>query len=142
MAEVHEPVALLNATLESEVDRFLGRLRPERSFWRLGWGIIDVPDGYTPADGTGGARPIDPDASELFVRVERETLRRFPGTGCVLFTIRTYIAPIAVMERDPKSAATLAAAVSAMSAEVRRYKDLANLGDAVTAQLSAAVQDV
>ena len=142
MAEVHAPVARLNATLEPEVDRFLDRLRPERPFWRLGWGVIDVAEGYTPADGTGGTRPVDPDVSELFVRVERETLRRFPQTGCVLFTIRTYIAPIASVADDPESAAAVAAAVAAMSADVRGYKDLTELGDAVTARLSAAAQDV
>ena len=122
MAEVHAPVARLNATLEPEVDRFLDRLRPERPFWRLGWGIIDVADGYTPADGTGGPRPVDPEVSGLFVRVERETLRRFPRTGCVLFTIRTYIAPIASVAEDPESAAALAAAVAGMTADVRRLQ--------------------
>ena len=141
MAEVHAPVARLNATLEPEVDRFLDRLRPERSFWRLGWGIIDVSDGYTPADGTGAPRPIDPHVSELFVRVERETLRRFPQTGCVLFTIRTYIASIASMARDPESAAALATAVAAMPDDVRGYKDLTDLGDAVASSLPAAAQE-
>ncbi len=95
--------------------RFLDRLRPERSFWRLGWGIIDLADGYTPADGTGAPRPVDPDVSTLFVRVERETLRRFPGSGCVLFTIRTYVAPITSVMADDDSARALADAVAAMS---------------------------
>ena len=30
----------------------------------------------------------------LALRVERETLRRFPGTSCVLFGIRTYVTPL------------------------------------------------
>jgi len=141
MAEVHAPVARLNATLEPEVDRFLGRLRPERPFWRLGWGIIDVANGYTPGDGTGAPRPTDPDVTALFVRVERETLRRFPRTGCVLFTIRTYVAPIASIADDSESATALAGAVAAMSADVRSYKDLAEFGDAVAAHLSTAPQE-
>ncbi len=120
MAEVHAPVARLNETLENEVDRFLDRLRPDRPFWRLGWGIIDVDDGYTPADGTGPTRPTAPDASELFVRVERETLRRFPQTGCVLFTIRTYVAALTSVAPD----AQLASSLAAMSDDVRRYKDV------------------
>jgi hypothetical protein len=130
MAEVHAPVARLNETLETEVDRFLDRLRPERPFWRLGWGIIDVDDGYTPADGTGRMRPIAPAASELFVRVERETLRRFPQTGCVLFTIRTYVAALTSVVPD----AQLASSLAAMSDDVRRYKDVAEgLDDLVDA---------
>ncbi|WP_158412544.1 heme-dependent oxidative N-demethylase family protein [Ilumatobacter nonamiensis] len=124
LAEVHEPVAQLNDQLEPAVDRFLDRLTPERPFWRLGWGIIDVADGYTPADGTGADRPADPSVGELFVRVERETLRRFPETNCVLFTIRTYIAPIATVLADADSAVALADAVAAMSPGIVEYKAL------------------
>ena len=57
MAEVHAPVALLNEQLEAPVDRFFERLRPERSYWRLGWGILDTDDWYTPLDGTASPRP-------------------------------------------------------------------------------------
>lgn len=131
MAEVHQPVARLNDQLEHGVDGFLERLRPERSFWRLGWGIIDLADGYTPADGTGAPRPVDPDVSALFVRVERETLRRFPGSGCVLFTIRTYVAPITSVMADDDSARALADAVAAMSPDVRDYKDVTASADAI-----------
>ena len=124
MAGVHQPVARLNEQLEQGIDGFLERLTPERPFWRLGWGVIDLADGYTPTDGTGAPRPVDPDLSELFVRVERETLRRFPETGCVLFTIRTYVAPITSVMADDDSASALAEAVAAMSPDVRQYKDV------------------
>ncbi len=129
MAEVHAPVAGLNEQLEGRVDRFLDRLHPDRPFWRLGWGIIDVADGYTPADGSGGDRPVDPGPAEMFVRVERETLRRFPETGCVLFTIRTYVSPITSI--DPDRDRTLAESLAAMPAGIRDYKDLADLADPI-----------
>jgi hypothetical protein len=137
MAEVHAPVSRLNDQLESGVDSFLDRLRPERSFWRLGWGIIDVPDGYTPPDGTGPTRPVDPQPTDLFVRVERETLRRFPHTNCVLFTIRTYVAPVVSVLTDGASSAALSAAISAMANDVRDYKDLVTLADPLAATLVA-----
>ena len=78
MAGVHAPVAQLNEQLEAPIDGFFERLTPERSFWRLGWGVLDTPDWYTPLDGTAAPRPVDPAPVELFLRVERETLRRFP----------------------------------------------------------------
>lgn len=131
MAEVHAPVAGLNEQLETNIDQFLDRLRPDRPFWRLGWGIIDVADGYTPTDGTAPERPTDPDPSEMFVRVERETLRRFPQTGCVLFTIRTYVAPISSVSSDQSLAAPIATALSAMNPGIRGYKDLADQADAL-----------
>lgn len=136
MAEVHEPVARLNDQLETAVDDFLSRLKPERSFWRLGWGILDVPDGYTPLDGTGPARPESPAPSELFVRVERETLRRFPETRCVLFTIRTYVAPLRSVAGDAVSAAALGAALDAMTDDVRGYKDLLELAGPLVRHLA------
>jgi Haem-dependent oxidative N-demethylase, alpha subunit-like len=128
LPEVHAPVPRLNAQLERPIDRFLEHLRPERGYWRLGWGIIDVGDRYTPPGrarpGPGAVGPLD-----RYVRVERETLRRFPTTSCVLFTIRTYIRPLAELAADPRVAARLAEQVTTMAADVRGYKDLDEIGD-------------
>lgn len=135
MSAVHAPVAGLNEQLETNIDQFLDRLRPERPFWRLGWGIIDVADGYTPSDGTGPDRPVEPEPGEMFVRVERETLRRFPETECVLFTIRTYVSPIGSIEPGAESATSMAAALAAMPAGIRDYKDLVELADPIVATL-------
>ena len=124
MAEVHEPVPELNAQLETHVDRFLNRLTPAQSYWRLGWGVLDVADGYAPMDGTAAPRPasIEPDA--LFLRVERETLRRFPETRCVLFTIRTYVQPVMAAVATEADRVALAISLDAMSETIQDYKDL------------------
>ena len=124
LADVHRPVARLNDQLEAAVDRAVDRLTPERSFWRLGWGILDTADGYTPVDGTGAARPVEPGIADLHVRVERETLRRFPDTGVVLFTIRTYVSPLTAVLADPEDRAAITRIVEAMPHDVRAYKDL------------------
>ena len=94
LAAVHAPVAQLNEQLEAPIDKFFDRLTPERSFWRLGWGVLDTADWYTPLDGTAAPRPSAPGPADHYLRVERETLRRFPETNAVLFTIRTYVTPI------------------------------------------------
>ena len=121
---VHEPVSLLNDQLGDAVDGFFRRLRPDRSFWRLGWGILDTADGYTPLDGTAAVRPAHPGVDDLYVRVERETLRRFPVTNAVLFTIRTYIAPLRRVFADRADRDAIESIITAMPAEVRGYKDL------------------
>ena len=136
MSDVHAPVAGLNEQLETNIDQFLDRLRPDRPFWRLGWGIIDVADGYTPSDGTGPDRPVGPGPGEMFVRVERETLRRLPETGCVLFTIRTYVVPISAAARDDASSHAMGVALSAMPAGIRSYKDLVDLADPIAAMFA------
>ena len=135
MAEVHAPVAQLNEQLEAPIDRFFERLTPQRSFWRLGWGILDTPELYTPLDGTAGPRPDDPGPDELVLRVERETLRRFASTNCVSFTIRTYVTPIPEIAADAKVARRLADAIAALPDDVRDYKDLRTTADRLIAAL-------
>lgn len=124
MAGVHAPVDRLNEQLEEPIDAFFDRLTPQRSFWRLGWGILDTPDWYTPVDGTAAPRPAEPAPDELFLRVERETLRRMPMTHCVVFTIRTYVTAIPDVAADPEVARRLADSIDALPDDVRGYKDV------------------
>lgn len=135
MAGVHAPVGRLNDQLAAPIDAFFDRLTPQRSFWRLGWGILDTPDWYTPVDGTAAQRPADPAPDDLFLRVERETLRRLPATGCVLFTIRTYVAPIPGMSVGGPVALRLADSLDALPEDVRTYKGLHRTADALIARL-------
>ena len=79
MAEVHAPVARLNADTRARGRPFpRSPLVPSARSGGSDGGSSTSRTGYTPGDGTGAPRPIDPDVDELFVRVERETLRRFP----------------------------------------------------------------
>ena len=146
LAAVHAPVSRLNDQLGGSVDTFFERLRPDRGFWRLGWSVLDTGALYQPTDGT--APPIDPLPSigaaadgwvgeRLFLRVERETFRRFPDTGCVLFTLRTYVRPLAHLATRPSDAGRLAAALQAMPADVADYKKVAELTPTAVAWLEA-----
>jgi hypothetical protein len=135
LAGVHAPVAQLNEQLEAPIDSFFDRLTPQRSFWRLGWGVLDTADWYTPLDGTAAPRPADPGPDELFLRVERETLRRFPVTNCVLFTIRTYVTPIPAVAADAAVARRLSDALAALPDDVRVYKDVVSTADTLIAAL-------
>jgi dimethylamine monooxygenase subunit A len=131
LVAVHAPVALLNEQLAEPIDRFFERLTPDRSFWRLGWGVLDTADRYTPTDGTAAPRPTAPKPDQLFLRVERETIRRFPRTNAVLFTIRTYVTPIADVATDRVTAERLALALDSLPDQVRRYKDVVTFAPAL-----------
>lgn len=135
MAEVHAPVAQLNEQLETPIDRFFDRLTPERSFWRLGWGVTDSAALYAPVDGTAAPRPINPTPDQHVLRVERETLRRFPETNCILFTIRTYVTAIAEVNEDRTVASRLADAVAALPEDVLVYKDLETTATVIVEEL-------
>jgi hypothetical protein len=142
LAEVHAPVSRLNDQLGGSVDTFFERLGPGRGFWRLGWSVLDTGALYQPTDGT--AASIDPLAIDplavgerLFLRVERETFRRFPDTRCVLFTLRTYVRPLAHLATRPSDAGRLAAALQAMPADVADYKKVAELTPTAVAWLES-----
>ena len=84
--------------LGKPVDRFIGLLVPDRPVWRLNWSLTNDPTLFQPVG--HGRRDTDPDITpenvgrRIFLRVERQTLRRLPRTGAVLFTIRTHQRPL------------------------------------------------
>jgi hypothetical protein len=70
--------------------------------------------------------------------MERETLRRLPETGGVLFTIRGYQQPLRdYVRRGPEVARTLRALVARLPDDLARYKSVLPYRDAVTAWLDA-----
>lgn len=139
MSEVHEPVSLLNEQLAPVIDDVLRRLAPERPMWRLGWGVIDTDDLYQAVDGTAAPRPVNAPPSDYHLRIERETLRRFRRTSCVLFTIRTHQLPLRdLVEVDPSSATALADAIESMPTPIAEYKQLDRSGNHIADWLRAA----
>jgi len=119
MTEVHGPVAHYAEELATKVDTFLGRLRPERPVWRRNWSIHDDPSYFLP-DPTP-PRPVEP-PDGLWLRSERQTLRRLTSAEVVLFTIRTQQIPLAVLAERPDVAHRLAAAIAAWSPAMQGYK--------------------
>ena len=63
---------------------------------RFNWTIHDRPDLFQPTGGARRAHEVPPAryGESLWLRVERQTLRRLPRAGDVLFTIRTYRTPL------------------------------------------------
>ena len=56
----------------------------------------------------------------IFLRTERQTLRRLPRSGGVVFTIRTYLTPIVDLEKE--NAGRLGSALRSWPADVGAYK--------------------
>ncbi len=92
LAEIHAAVPGYAATLERQVDRFFAQLKPGRLTWRFNWTVVQDPAPFQP-EHIASPVPITADnaGAHLWLRVERQTLRRLPASGAVVFTIRTYI---------------------------------------------------
>ncbi|KAF9807489.1 hypothetical protein IEO21_08185 [Rhodonia placenta] len=66
--------------------------------------------------------PLDPQT--VYLRTERQTLRRLPRTGGIVFTIRVYQTPVVQLAQEPGVPGRLASSVRGWSEEVAQYKDL------------------
>ncbi len=59
----------------------------------------------------------------MYLRVERQTLRRLPMSNTILFTIKTYITKIEdVCRNDPSTTKRLAGAIRNWPPEIIQYK--------------------
>ncbi|MFD1786356.1 DUF3445 domain-containing protein [Sphingomonas floccifaciens] len=101
LAAVHAPIHGYAEQLSAGVDHFIATLQPGAIFGRANWFVVPTADWrYLPA-GTPEDRfahvTADNAGDTLFVRSERQTLRRLPHTGAVLFTIGVYVAPLAAL---------------------------------------------
>ena len=134
LAEVHGPVPAYAGELAERVDRFVDRLRTDRPVWRRNWLVHATDELHLPEPPPEhGEPPVVPDG--LWLRSERQTLRRLPRTGAVLFTIRTQQVPLAVLASRPDVGAGLAAAIETWSPELVRYRSAGAWRDRVVAWL-------
>ncbi len=139
LTAIHDPVPGYAATLARPVDRFFSAIAAGRIAQRLNWSILDDPALFQPTGhGRGAHDPsIAPEnaIARLNLRVERQTFRRLPETGVVVFGIRVHVTPLADLVAIPGEAARLAAAISGLSPELARYKSMAPFREALLGAL-------
>jgi len=123
---IHAPVPGFGERLAATVDRFFDGIRVERPVWRVNWSLSDTPELFLPPEHRGHPRPITAaDAGErLWLRLERQTLRRLPRSGDVLFTIHTYVEPLGAALDSAPAARALAERVREMPEAMARYKSI------------------
>lgn len=152
--EIHGPVPGFGAgTRPAElIARMFDNLRLDRPVERLNWSLQTDAELHNPMsslqrDERAAARlsrfgdaPLD----GTFIRVERQTLRKLPESGDVLFTIRIFIDPLAALAGHPERAAlarSFAAQLAAMDPEQLAYKGLAGDRDRLVDALGALARD-
>ena len=129
---IHGPVPGYDVELADKVDRFLDRLRPGVLVARRNWSVHDDDALFAP-DPPRHPVPVPADevGERLWLRSERQTLRRLPQSGAVLFTIRVQQAPFAAFDHHVPAAHALAARVAAQPAPLTAMNGLAPHRDAV-----------
>jgi len=141
LATVHGPVPIYPERLARPVDRIMQVLKPDHVASRVNWSLTDDPALFQPTGkwrtATNEAITAENAGSRLYLRVERQTLRRLPASAAVLFGIRVHRHRLESVASAPEIAARLAAAVRALPAEMTHYKSFAPFRDALLAWLDA-----
>ncbi len=138
--EIHVPAPGVNEKLARPMARFFDQLKPGRSVWRLNWSVMDDPALFQPTGRDRGDLRDDITAENagerLWLRSERQTLRRLSETPAILFTIRLHVRPLSDLESRPEAAARLAESLATMPANIYRYKSVRPYGEALREYLT------
>ncbi len=115
---LHGPVPGGDPGLASRVGRIFTGLSPDIVLERFNWTVQASDKRYTPdRPGVAGKTPRD-----LHLRVERQTLRKLPNSGAVVFTIRICLDPLLPMLEDGATREAFEDAWLGAPDPVRRYK--------------------
>lgn len=122
MMAVHRPVAKYAEQVGGAVDTTMARLKADQPLIRANWTIEDHCALFQPV---GPTEPLVSEPSQLWVRMERQTLRALPHCGGSMFTIRTYQQPITeYVARGADKARTLHSLIKRLPDDVAKYKSL------------------
>lgn len=145
LGEVHGPVpgfstGTRNASL---IDRMFDNLRPEQPVLRWNWSLYGEAKLYYPTTIHGAKRRFgegDDISGRVTIRLERQTLRKLPASGDILFTIRIYLDPLEVLEGHEDGgplAQAIADQLLSLSQDEISYKGLSVELPRLLARLSA-----
>ena len=141
LAEIHGPVTGFNDRFLARLVRLFDGLRPGLILQRRNWSVVNSDQPFTPFSAPVRARigEIAPGdvGQALFTRVERQTVRRLPDTGGVLFTIRVWLTPFQALTESPERLAAFARAWRSAAPGFAAYKGFHLYAELVEAFLRA-----
>ena len=116
--------------LEKGMMNFFRRIQPESPVLRNNYFIqVDNELAWSPSIGDEDSEGVSWDTAEKnraiehhCFRSERQSLRRLPRSGGVVFTIRTYFHPITEIAQEPYVPGRLASGIRSFTDEVSVYK--------------------
>lgn len=136
LLDIHAPVRHLRERIGARMRHFFRTLAPGRVYLRGNWFLHASGEPFRGPEHVADAPvPGTQDVQGVFLRCERQTLRRLPQTGAVLFTIRVFLNPLADLAAHPVLAADLRDALSRPDVLQYRTHAIPTRRDAVLAWL-------
>ena len=89
LTRIHAPVARYDAPIAARVQRMFAMIAPDRPLWRANLLRYDDPSLFQPHT-EAAPRPVGRPTS-AYIRSERQSIRRLPVSGAVVFSIHTTV---------------------------------------------------
>jgi dimethylamine monooxygenase subunit A len=153
MEWAHEPVPQLTHKLGGKINRVLGSIHASTPCERFNWQITPMATVFFPHDDPHAANAAamrkilaelrrDPArAGELlWIRVERQTLRRLPDSDAVAFSLHTYSDPLSSMQSDVESVRAIWTLLNNYAEERWKYSEMDIVRDPLMLWLEAAAR--
>lgn len=149
---VHHPIPGYESKLKLSMNRFFNRLSPGQLVTRLNFSVQTHHKLYVDNENKGHNLPEgsaqeplrkeDLDfENEVHYRSERQALTKLPNTGAVIFTIRTYLLPMATLKQEPPDVRErLVGAIKGFPEDIKYYKRAGEWGPAVIDYLSEGLE--
>ena len=128
---IHNEVPDYKDKIGHRVDQVFKRLPTDKILERSNWSIYDSPILFQPKQSKSDVKIKNKSAKDLFLRVERQTIKKLPQSQAVLFTIRVHVDPIASIIDDDYLLESLGLAISRLSPEMKNYKAIDQFEDEV-----------
>lgn len=128
MSGIHKPVPDYSEKLSRPVDSFFNRIDVDRPVWRVNWSLTTDPTMFQPVRQKHSASELSITSKnagdKVYMRCERQTLRRLPDTGWILFTIKTYLDKVSKLHKHPKEVQNLSSLLRSAPTTLLSYKNI------------------
>ena len=126
---LHREVPNYGKKIGLRVNNFFSNLPIERIFQRFNWSIYESQKLFQPTQNKSlikRSKTITKDnaGNRLFIRVERQTIRRLVETKAIVFTIRVHVDPLFSIKNNPSLLSDLLMAIDNLSKDMKRYKSI------------------
>jgi hypothetical protein len=134
---IHEHVPGFAEQMAARVERIFTHLKADAPVWRTNWSIMTEPTLFLPGHKHDRSEErlvglvAQTAGDKLFLRTERQTLRRLPVTGAIVFTIKTHIDPLRMISERADLMRGLRNAVAGMPEGMAAYKAMAPIRQAL-----------
>lgn len=141
---IHSPIANLEERIGRMIRYFLKNLSPGDCFQRSNWFLFSTDDLCVFPNSFNMHQDLinvtsDNLDEKLFLRSERQTFRKLPNTGAVVFGIKIYISPISIVKSEPAIAEDLIFAIKELSMQEKKRLFIDCIEDELIAYLQKAV---